>query len=378
MHGWKRMLVDAGMCCETTFSSDWCLQDMRTHAKYAFGTHAPFIPVKKMVELDAVTASTRVRGLRAQDVRHEPVISRFVCVSEAYFSKSEDLKTRVGKLPQGALIAAVEISQINTASLESQSLPSTKDKTMRVRALMPPTYTDYGWVSTRTKDGKLILKPTKAYAQFNDLHPTGCAGWLEKKRTDAGGLLSGSWNRRWFVCKGTHLRKFETNVNGEGVDAIGATVDLTAVHEVRPSINAKATQFEFELITTNRIVRLRAPNEYEMRSWIDALQRQSYTNELTPDSENPAPSESPAARSSTVKKLDSKSKVHQRPINSRVAARATTLQVKVLPGWTPGQIVPVHDPTTGRIVHIQLPPNAYVGALLHFNTDGSTVPTPDI
>ena len=91
-----------------------------------------------------------------------------------------------------------------------------KDFTYRVRGLLPPEYIEYGWVSTRTKDGKPLLKPTTIFATFNDFTPHGCGGWLEKKRSDDGGILSGAWHRRWFVCKGTSLTKYESNVHGDG------------------------------------------------------------------------------------------------------------------------------------------------------------------
>ena len=51
---------------------------------------------------------------------------------------------------------------------------------------------------------------------------------------------------------------------------------------------------------------------------------------------------------------------------------SATLEITVLAGWVPGQIVSVQDPTSpGKIIRVQIPPNAVPGAKIRFNNDAS-------
>lgn len=211
------------------------VQDMRSHAKYSFHQdeavavhHRPSRGLQHRcltLQASPPASSEWLRGPRAQELRQDPVLKRFECVRSAYAHEEIDGGTRVGKLEPGMLFAAVEVQKIDTASLESTTA---RDFTLRARGLLPPAYVQYCWVSTRSKDEKQLLKPSTTWAQFNETE-NGCAGWLEKKRSDAGGIVSGRWHRRWFVLRGTLLSKFESNNAGEGTEQTGGAVDLTQV-----------------------------------------------------------------------------------------------------------------------------------------------------
>jgi hypothetical protein len=105
----------------------------------------------------------------------------------------------------------------------------------------------------------------------------GSCRWLLKKRSDVGG----AWHRRWFTLSAEVLSRWDDNVDAVGTGSERGHILLKEVMEVRLSSNPKAKAYEIELVTKNRVQRLKTDNEFELNSWVAVLRKYSYTEDDT-------------------------------------------------------------------------------------------------
>ena len=88
------------------------------------------------------------------------------------------------------------------------------------------------------------------------------SGYLTKR-----GGVRHNWLRRWCVLDAQRLAYFESEDAGRAKGAI----ELAAVVQVRASVAPGATAEEMEIVTKERVYRLRADTAEQRDAWLAAL-----------------------------------------------------------------------------------------------------------